>query len=67
MLYKTKLPLVLVFNKTDIMSHEFAVEWMTDFDAFESAVRSKGNYMGTLTQSMGLMLEEFYKSLRVRL
>ena len=27
-LYKTKLPLILVFNKCDVQSHEFAVEWM---------------------------------------
>ena len=27
-LYKTKLPLILVFNKTDITNHEFAVDWM---------------------------------------
>ena len=27
-LYKTKLPLILVFNKCDVQSYEFAVEWM---------------------------------------
>ena len=27
-LYKTKLPLILVFNKCDVQSHEFAIEWM---------------------------------------
>lgn len=27
-LYKTRLPLLLVFNKTDIARHDFAVEWM---------------------------------------
>jgi Conserved hypothetical ATP binding protein len=27
-LYKTKLPLLLVFNKVDVTSHGFALEWM---------------------------------------
>lgn len=31
-LYKTRLPLLLVFNKTDVVGHEFAVDWMQDFD-----------------------------------
>jgi len=34
-LYKTKLPFVLVFNKTDVVSHEFAIDWMTDNEAFQ--------------------------------
>jgi GPN-loop GTPase len=38
-LYKTKLPMILVFNKTDVKDAEFAKEWMTDFDAFQSALR----------------------------
>jgi hypothetical protein len=39
-LYKTRLPLVLCFNKTDIVSHEFAAEWMTDFGASTYCCRS---------------------------
>lgn len=41
-MYKTKLPFVLVFNKTDLQSHDFALEWMADFEAFQAAL-SKGN------------------------
>lgn len=33
--YKSKLPFVVAFNKTDVVSHEFAVEWMTDFNALQ--------------------------------
>jgi hypothetical protein len=67
-LYKTRLPLVLVFNKTDVVSHEFARTWMTDFEAFQDAARDAadaedGTYMSSLTQSMGLVLEEFYRTL----
>ena len=34
-LYKSRLPFVLVFNKTDIVSHDFATQWMTDSEAFQ--------------------------------
>lgn len=75
-LYKTKLPMILVFNKTDVKDAEFAKEWMTDFEAFQAALRSEENdgngsfgggsgYMGSLLNSMSLMLEEFYRHLSV--
>ncbi|KAA8648651.1 hypothetical protein EYZ11_012756 [Aspergillus tanneri] len=82
-LYKTKLPMILVFNKTDVQDAEFAKEWMTDFDAFQQALRqeedtgafgtegsaggfgSGSGYMGSLLNSMSLMLEEFYRHLSV--
>lgn len=82
-LYKTKLPMILVFNKTDVKDAEFAKEWMTDFDAFQTALRqeeeagvfgaeggtggfgSGSGYMGSLLNSMSLMLEEFYRHLNV--
>lgn len=37
-LYKTKLPMILVFNKTDVQDAAFATEWMTDYDAFQAAL-----------------------------
>lgn len=37
-LYKSKIPLLVVFNKTDILDHSFAVEWMTDFNVFDEAL-----------------------------
>lgn len=82
-LYKTKLPMILVFNKTDVKDAEFAKEWMTDFDAFQAALRQEedagvfgadgstagfgagSGYMGSLLNSMSLMLEEFYRHLSV--
>ena len=62
-MYKTKLPLLLVFNKTDIKSHDFAVQWMQDLGSFEEALQEERSYMGTLATSMALMLEEFYSKL----
>lgn len=82
-LYKTKLPMILVFNKTDVQDAEFAKEWMSDFDAFQQALREEeetgafgteggaggfgagSGYMGSLLNSMSLMLEEFYRHLSV--
>ncbi|KAI1090962.1 hypothetical protein F5B19DRAFT_461147 [Rostrohypoxylon terebratum] len=79
-LYKTKLPMILVFNKTDVKDADFAKEWMTDYDAFQAAlsndeasnafggVEGEGagsGYMSSLLNSMSLMLEEFYAHLSV--
>jgi GPN-loop GTPase len=50
-LYKTKLPFILCFNKTDVVSHDFCVE--------------EDNYMSTLIHSMCMVLEEFYSHLNV--
>jgi len=63
MLYKSKLPLVCVFNKTDVISYEFAKEWMSDIDQFEDAIKANTTFQADLTHSMSLMLEEFYSGL----
>ncbi|XP_022844595.1 GPN-loop GTPase 1-like [Olea europaea var. sylvestris] len=63
-IYKTRLPMVLVFNKTDVAQHQFALEWMEDFEVFHAALDSDHFYTSTLTRSLSLSLEEFYKNLR---
>ncbi|KAG8647546.1 GPN-loop GTPase QQT2 isoform X2 [Manihot esculenta] len=63
-LYKTRLPLVLAFNKIDVAQHQFALEWMEDFEAFQAAVSSDHSYTSTLTASLSLVLDEFYKNLK---
>ncbi|CAE6430692.1 unnamed protein product [Rhizoctonia solani] len=71
-LYKTRLPFIIVFNKTDVTPHDFAVEWMSDFEAFQAALASREHrdadgeptYMSSLMNSMSLVLDEFYRHLK---
>ena len=78
-LYKTRLPVLLIFNKTDAQDHSFATEWMTDFESFQAALSNRNatsthnssnlneepSYMNSLMNSMSLVLEEFYSNIKV--
>jgi hypothetical protein len=70
-LYKTKLPFIVAFNKIDVVPHTTALEWMNNYEAFQDALDNsryttadtRGSYMSSLTRSMSLVLDEFYSSL----
>ncbi|VDM60857.1 unnamed protein product [Angiostrongylus costaricensis] len=73
-LYRTKLPFVVVFNKArfrfsfwlaDIVSPAFARSWMNDFERFDQALEeSRSSFMNDLSRSLSLTLDEFYSGLK---
>jgi hypothetical protein len=57
-----------------VTPHDFALEWMTDFEAFQAALAAHSGsrdgdgeptYMNSLMHSMSLVLDEFYQHLKV--
>ena len=63
-LYRCKIPLICAFNKTDVHSADFALEWMSDFTKYGEALRGETSYISSLSRSMSLVMEEFYGTLR---
>ena len=63
-LYKTRLPMVVVFNKIDVVRHEQMLEWMDDFEKFHEVVDQDKSFASDLSRSLSLVLDEFYKTLR---
>lgn len=52
-LYKAKLPFIVVFNKTDVQDPAFALEWMRDFEVFQKALMA-GNAREPSAQAAGV-------------
>ena len=57
--------MVLVLNKIDVVRHEFAVDWMKDYQVFQDALDTNSSYLSSFTRSMSLVLDEFYQNLNV--
>merc|ERR1712159_641069 len=62
-LYKTRLPLYLIFNKCDITGSRFTAEWMNDFTKFQNALFEEESYIASFSRSILWALDEFYRNL----
>ncbi|KAK6588888.1 hypothetical protein RS030_2256 [Cryptosporidium xiaoi] len=64
-MYRCKLPFILVFNKIDVVDHLICTKWMKDYDSFsDSVLTTDDSYMASLSRSSALALYEFYKDLK---
>lgn len=61
-LYKTRLPLVVVFNKVDVADAEKLNLWMRDFDNFDRALQDD-RFVGNLARSLAMALDQFYTAI----
>lgn len=62
-IYKTRLPMLLAFNKVDVCQHNFALEWMKDFESFSAALDADPSFSSSFSRSLSLVLEEFYENI----
>ncbi|KNH06064.1 hypothetical protein XU18_3001 [Perkinsela sp. CCAP 1560/4] len=64
-MYKTQLPMVLLFNKKDACETKKLFEWMHDPKTFEEdMMKHSDSYASTLNRSLSVMLSEFYEAMR---
>jgi translation initiation factor IF-2 len=62
-MYKMRLPLIIVFNKKDIEKENKVLEWVKDYESLQNALNSNNDYISTFSQSLTLVLNEFYKTI----
>lgn len=63
-MYKMQLPLVIVYNKKDIVKEDLCVKWMKDYNLLQSAINEQSDYISSFSYSLCLTLEEFYKTIK---
>ncbi len=45
-----------------MLDHTFAIDWMRDFDLLDENLSKVDTYLSSLSRSLSLVLEEFYKN-----
>ena len=63
-MFKTKLPFFIVLNKSDIVDASYCIEWMTDYESYDEALKEDDTFSGNLSRSLSLLLDEFYEDLK---
>ena len=54
-MFKSRLPLLLVFNKADAADPEVPCSWMASFEAFHQALDKDSTYAASLSRSLSLV------------
>ena len=62
-LYKSRLPLMMIINKVDITSADFIREWLNDSDTFDKALEKEEIFAGSFARSLASTLEYFYQKI----
>lgn len=57
----------MVYNKTDVARHDFAVEWMKDYESFQAALEDDPVYASQLSKSLSLVRLNFSIALQTML
>ena len=64
-LYKSRLPMIIAFNKVDVVPSSVVEEWMCDFESYMSALDSSTeDYMKSFNRSLNLVMDEFYSHIK---
>lgn len=62
-LYRTRLPLLLAFNKADVGGADAAASWVEDWERLDEALAKEKAYSASLARSLSLVLDEFTHAL----
>jgi len=62
-LFKMRLPMIVVFNKTDVSDPEAVKNWLSDYESYQNDLKKNETYLSSLSRSMSLVLDEFYKDI----
>ena len=62
--FKLGIPLILCFNKTDVVSGTGLLNWMSNIDELTVALHEEQGYGSTLCSSLVLFIHQFYSKLQ---